>query len=228
MSAERNRASQKSKAMLPNPSGLYYPNRIAHALFSAMDDVMGQHGLSTLLEIARLREYAQNPPPDDLERAFDFAAIAAMSAALEEMYGVRGGRAFASRIGQAAFAGGLKSFGVMRAATDPAFRALPVEKRAQYGLNSLAAVFSNFSDQRNRVEEDSRAFHFIVENSPFAWGRQAEKPVCHMMTGMLVESLRWVTNGYEFHVREVACTAAGSPECSFRISREPFSGAAAY
>jgi predicted hydrocarbon binding protein len=214
--------------MPKNPSGLYYPNRIAHALFRAMDDVMGQHGLSTLLEIAQLEAYAQNPPPDNLEREFDFAAVAAMNAALEEMYGVRGGRGIASRIGQAAFASGLKSFGVMRAAADPAFRALPVERRAQYGLQSLAALFNNFSDQRNRVEEDSRAYQFIIENSPYAWGRQAEKPVCDMMSGILIESLRWVSNGYQFHVREVACRAAGSPECVFRIHRQPYSGSAAY
>jgi len=209
-------------------SGFYYPNRIAHALFSAMDDVMGQHGLSTLLEIARLEEYAQNPPPDDLERAFDFAAIAAINVALEEMYGVRGGRGIASRIGQATFAGDLKNFGVMRAATDPAFRALPVERRAKYGLESLAALFNNFSDQRNRVEEDSRAFQFIIENSPYAWGRKTEKPVCDMMAGILIESLRWASNGYQFHVSEVACSATGSPECVFRIQRQPFSGSAAY
>ncbi len=214
--------------MLENPSGLYYPNRIARALFLAMDDVMGQHGLSNLLEIARLQEYAQNPPPDDLERAFDFAAAAAMNIALEEMYGMRGGRTIANRIGQSAFANGLTTFGVMRAAADPAFRALPVERRVQYGLQSLAALFNNFSDQRSRVEEDSRAFHFIVENSPYAWGRQAQKPVCDMMTGILIEGLRWVSNGYQFHVREVACRATGSPECIFRVGREPFSGGAAY
>lgn len=214
--------------MPPNASGLYYPNRIAHALFRAMDDVMGQHGLSTLLEIARLEEYAQNPPPDDLERAFDFAAVAALGSALEQIYGVRGARGIASRIGQAAFAHDLKDFGVMRAATDPAFRALPIERRALYGLQSLAALFENFSDQRNRVEEDSRAFQFIIENSPYAWGRESEKPVCDMMTGILIESLRWASNGYQFHVSEVACRATGSEECVFRIHREPFSGSAAY
>lgn len=214
--------------MLHHPSGLYYPNRIAHALFSAMDDVMGQHGLSALLEIAHLEQYAKNPPPDNLEREFDFAAVAALNIALEEMYGVRGGRGIALRIGQATFARGLKDFGVMRAASDPAYRALSVERRAQYGLQGLVALFTNFSDQRSHLEEDARTFHFIIENSPYTWERQAEKPVCHMMGGMLIESLRWSSNGYEFYVREVACRAAGSPECVFHIHRTPMSSSPAY
>ncbi len=72
------------------PSGYYYPNRIARAFFAAMDDVMGQHGLSALLTLAHLDHYLENLPPDDLQRQFDFSAIAAMNVALEEMYGVRG------------------------------------------------------------------------------------------------------------------------------------------
>lgn len=81
------------------PSGLYYPNRLARAFFIAMNEVMGQTGLKTLLETAGLHHYAQQWPTDTLERRFDFAEMAAIHESLEAMYGIRGGRGLASRSG---------------------------------------------------------------------------------------------------------------------------------
>lgn len=200
-------------------SGLYYPNRIARAFFAAMDDVMGPNGLSTLLGIAGMENYLEHPPPDNLQREFDFAAIAGLNAALEEMYGLRGGRGMALRIGQSAFARGLREFGAMRGVRDVAFRSLSLNKRIDYGLRGLAAILSNFSDQNSHVENGGEALHFISELSPFAWERRSDKPVCHMMVGMMMECLRWSSNGYEFYVREVECRATGHEHCVFRVNK---------
>lgn len=202
-----------------NSDGLYYPNRIARALFVAMEDVMGQHGMSTLLELAMLEQYKDAPPPDNLNREFDFAAIAAISIALEQMYGTRGGRGMALRVGRASFAGGIKRFGVMKGIGDPAFRALPLQQRVEFGLRGLASVFTNFSDQTSTVEQAGQALLFRVEESPFAWGRSSDKPVCHAMVGIILECLSWASNGYEFYVREVSCRATGASACVFKINK---------
>lgn len=204
---------------MQEPSGLYYPNRIARAFFSAMDDVMGPNGLSALLTLADMETYLANPPDNDLSRDFDFAAIAAMNEGLEEMYGVRGGRGMALRIGQSAFARGLKDFGVMRAVSNPVFKNLSLAKRINYGLDGLASILTNFSDQRSSVENNENTLLFVSDVSPFAWGRTAEKPVCHMMSGIILECLRWSSNGYEFYVREVECTATGHDRCVFRVNK---------
>jgi predicted hydrocarbon binding protein len=184
-----------------------------------MDDVMGQNGLNTLLGLADLPQYVAAPPPDDLVKAFDFAALSAMNEALETMYGGRGGRGLALAIGRAAFARGIKGFGVMKAMADPAFRSLPLEQRIELGLQALASVFTNFTDQASSVQPMGDAFLFRVEVSPFAWGRTSDKPVCHALVGIIQESLRWSSNGYEFYVREIACRATGSDECVFRVNR---------
>lgn len=200
-------------------SGLYYPNRIARAFFTAMDDVMGQHGLSTLLSLAELNKYIKQPPPDTLDREFDFAAMAALNQALEEMYGARGGRGMALRIGRASFAQGLKRFGVMRGIADPAFQILPLEDRIDLGLQGLASVFTNFTDQACTVHHDGGSFLFYTDQCAMAWGRVADKPVCHAMVGIIQECLRWASNGYEFYVREIACRATGSEQCIFRVNK---------
>ncbi len=186
----------------------------------AMDDVMGAHGLQSLLSLAQMEQYADSLPPDDMSRAVDFSSIAALNIALEELYGVNGGRGMALRIGQRAFVGGLKDFGAMRAANDAAFRNLPVHKRTEYGLQGLAAILTNFSDQQSSVVVKEDSLQFISNVSPYAWGRETSKPVCHMMVGIIMECLRWSTNGYKFYVREIECTASGAEHCTFRVNKQ--------
>ena len=170
------------------PSGLYYPNRLARYFILAMDDVMGKSGMSMVLNLAGL-DGAQLPP-DNLERQYDFASLSAISRALEEMYGARGGRGLALRIGRSCFAQGMKSFGALGGAQDAAFRALPMDARCRLGLTALADIFTRFSDQKSTLTEQDKTYQFTVDSSPIAWGRTADKPVCHAIVGILQESLR--------------------------------------
>lgn len=203
------------------PSGLYYPNRIARYFFLAMEEVMGLGGLNTVLSIAKLNQYQQQPPPDTLDKQVDFSELSALNAALEEVYGPRGGRGMALRIGRACFAMGMKNFGALAGMQDPAFRALSLDERCQFGLQALASVFNRFSDQRSSVNQDSAAYTFVVENSPMAHGRTSEKPVCHALAGIVQECMSWASNGYEFYVVETACRACGDERCTFQITRKP-------
>jgi predicted hydrocarbon binding protein len=203
------------------PSGLYYPNRMARLFFLAMEEVIGKSGLSALLSSAGLEIYVTHPPPDTMARQFDFAHMAALNEALEEMYGIKGGRGMAMRVGRACFSLGLKDFGAMAGVNHPAFQALPLPDKALLGLKALASIFTHFSDQQSNVVDADDYYEFIVEISPMAWGRVADRPVCHALSGMIQESLRWVSKGYEFHVQEIACHATGSDHCVFKINKKP-------
>lgn len=202
-------------------SGLYYPNRIARYFFLAMDDVMGPNGLNVVLSLAGLDRYIGNLPPDDLAKQFDFAYMASLNYALEEMYGIRGGRGMALRVGRASFSQGLRRFGALSGVAHPAFRNLPLEERCDLGLRALADIFTNFSDQASSVQISDNGYLFTVNTSPMAWGRISDKPVCHALVGILQECLRWVSNGHEFYVHETACLACGDGHCEFKINNTP-------
>jgi hypothetical protein len=183
----------------------------------AMEDVMGKSGLGMVLNLAGFEQL----PPDTLAREFDFASMAALNVALEEMYGPRGGRGLALRIGRSCFAQGMKSFGALAGVSDSAFKALPLESRCRLGLTALADIFTSFSDQKTVLNENDRTYQMVVEVSPMAWGRTADKPVCHALVGILQENLRWVSNGHEFYVNETQCRATGSETCVFAINKKP-------
>ena len=200
------------------PSGLYYPNRFARYFLQAADEVLSQNGLQAALTMAGLDRQL---PPDTLERAYDFVNFAAFCNALEDMYGARGGRGMALRIGREWFAHGMKSVGALAGLADPAFRVLPVEMRCKIGLEALTNVLTHHTDQRIKLQEDDECYHWVVENSPTAWGRVSDKPVCHVQVGLLQGALNYASGGREFHTYERVCAAVGSPECIFTIQKKP-------
>lgn len=202
---------------MPESSGFYYPNRIARAFFVAMDEVVGVNVARGVLQAAGLEEYINNFPPDDMNRQFDFANLAAFTAGLEQLYGTRGGLGIAMSIGRVAFSKSLQGFGAMRGVQHPAFQALPLNKQLDIGLHGLATIFTTFSDQETFIEADDEGYLVHVHNSPFAWGNQSEHPVCHTLTGLFQEAINYTTNGKPTFVRETQCSAMGADHCVFKV-----------
>lgn len=202
-------------------SGYYYPNRIGRIYLEAMEEVMGRNGLNALLNLIGLKEYIQEYPPENLERAFDFSDFSNLNQGLDDIYGPRGGRGLALRGGRATFARGLKGFGALAGVGDLAFKVLPLATKMKIGLPAMARVFTQFSDQITRVEsfDDYHLYH--IDRCPVCWGRQADKQICYVAVGLLQEGLRWVSGGMEFRVEEVDCIAMGSDSCTFKIDKEP-------
>jgi predicted hydrocarbon binding protein len=201
-------------------SNLTYPNRFGRAFLLALLEVVGDRGFSDLMVRAGRPYDRAHLPPDDMERAFDFAQLAVLNQALDAVYGARGGRGMALRAGRAWLVKGLNRFGALSGIDDPAFRTLPADERVRIALKALASIFTHFTDQLTELEETPHSFHFTVEVSPMAWGITAEKPVCHALVGLLQETARWAANGREYVVREVECRAAGGERCVFVVSKQ--------
>lgn len=202
-------------------SGLYYPNKIARITLHALEDVMGKNGVNAILNLAGLSQLIGNYPPDNLGREFDFADYSAISGALEEMYGPRGGRGLALRAGRAAFAEGLRNFGALAGAGDLAFKVLPLRAKLSIGLPAMAKVFSSTSDQNSTVKEDGDHFIYTIHQCPVCWGRHTDKVSCFMAVGLLQEGLKWVSGGREFRVVQSTAHSCGNDVCDFIVYKEP-------
>lgn len=202
-------------------SGYYYPNRMGRILLVSMEEVMGRNGLNALLNLTEMRQFIQEPPPDNLEREFDFAYIANLTRGLDEIYGPRGGRGLALRGGRAIFSRGLKQFGALAGVGDLAFKVLPLQTKLKIGVPAVARIFTQLSDQTSRVEEFDDHFLYYIDRCSMCWGRSTDRPICYIAIGILQESLRWVSGGLEFRIQEIECIAMGAESCVFRIDKEP-------
>ncbi len=209
---------------MPSIGQPHYPNRFARSFFLATREVIGRHGLNAVLSLSSLDPYLEQLPPDTLDRTFDFADLAALNRGLEDLYGVRGGRGMAQRIGRAWLAQGMNSFGALAGVGDASFQALPQPRRCQIGLIALADVFTRFSDQPSRVEDHGDCYHFVVDASPMAYGRVSDRPVCAALVGLLQEVTHWATGGADYPIQETACQAVGAPSCVFTVARLPYPG----
>jgi predicted hydrocarbon binding protein len=209
--------------MEPIPkSGYYYANKMALIAFKALEEVMGKNGLNAILNLAHLNHLIGNLPPDNLRREFDFADMSAFNLALEEMYGPRGGRGLALRVGRAAFADSLRNFGALAGAGDLAFKVLPLSAKMKIGIPAMAKIFSQISDQYTTVQERETDFVYTIHRCPVCWGRSgSDKPVCFIAVGLLQEGLKWVSGGNEFRVNESQCMAMGHEVCEFIIQKTP-------
>lgn len=209
--------------MAQEKSGLYYPNKIGRIYLMAMEEVMGTNGIKAVLNLAKIPELINNYPPNNLAREFDFSDFGAIGAAIEEMYGPRGGRGLALRAGRASFAQGLSEFGSVVGASELAFKVIPLNTKVKVGLKAMAETFTKFSDQKSDVSEADDYFIYTIYQCPVCWGRTSEddRHICYGAVGILQEGLRWVSGGKDFRVEEVACHAAGDENCVFHIYKEP-------
>ena len=203
------------------PSGFYYPNRFARAYLLGMQEVLGAESYDNILDMTGLKVYLSLLPPNTMDRQFDFAYLAALNEGLEEMFGGRGGGGVAMRIGRAWFGQGMISFGAFAGLSHPSFQSLPLERRAHIALEALVSVFTEYSDQDTQMRIEDGVYQIIVDTSPMCWGRQAEKPVCHALVGLIQACLHEASNGYEYHVQEQACHAIGHDHCEFHVHQKP-------
>ncbi len=207
--------------MPPEKSGFYYPNKFARITIEALEEVMGKNGLNAILHLAGLSEYINNYPPNNLEKEFDFAYFTALCAALEEMYGPRGGRGLALRAGRATFADALRGFGALAGVGDLAFKVLPLAAKLKIGLPAMANIFTQFSDQISNVHDEGDKYIYTLERCPMCWNRKSDRPVCFVGQGLLQEGLRWVSGGHEFKVDISTCIAKGDDMGRYIIYKEP-------
>lgn len=206
----------------PEPSGYYYPNRFGFILFDALEGIMGRNGLNAILNRAGLSQFISSPPPDVLDKGFDFAYISALNRALEAMYGRRGGRGLQLRLGRVLFAQGLANFGALVGVSDLAFKVLPLQAKLQAGLPAVAKVFDSLSDQVSYVRDPGGdQYHYVIEQCSMCWGHTVDRTGGFIAAGIIEEAVRWISGGSTFRVDQVSCMGMGHANCTFHVYKEP-------
>lgn len=207
----------------PDTVEYFYPNKMGRIVLTALEEIIGRHGVNATLNLAQLHSLVNNYPPNNLRLGFTFSEFSAIQRTLDEMYGVRGGRGLALRAGRETWKYALKEFMPILGITDLAFRTLPLGIKIKIGLDVFAETFNKFTDQRVRLSEDEKSFLWIIERCPVCWQRKTNSPTCHLAVGLLEQSLDWVSRGRRFHVEEVSCIAMGDESCTIEILKKPLS-----
>ncbi len=196
------------------------PNASLRVLFLSMEEVMGQNGVSAVLNSAGLSRFVKNYPPNDLEDCIPFEDYAAVVKAVEDFYGQRAAKASLIRVGRATFQYAMKEHPATLGLAGLALKVLPLNMQMKTVLNNVANGMTRDLHEPAHVEEQADYYIYVKEACGACQGRTSEKPVCFTTVGALLESLKWAT-GKAFEVTETVCRAMGGPTCTFRISKTP-------
>lgn len=182
-------------------------------ILQGMEEIVGQAGMAALSNLAHLPAEAmtQGLSPADTGRLF---------AALEGLYGERGGRGLALRTGRACFSYGLTALGRLSGVTETAFRLLPTPARLRTGMKLMADTLNQSSGKHIHVEDTPHAFRWVVDVCPFCAGRSENAAVCSFWVGLLQEFSYWASSGKLYAVTETQCAAAGAVACVIELSKQ--------
>jgi bacteriochlorophyll 4-vinyl reductase len=201
-------------------SNLLLPNASLRVLFLSMEDVMGQNGVSAVLNAAGLRRFVKNYPPNNLDDCVPFEDYATVVKAVEDFYGARAAKASLIRVGRATFQYALKEHPATIGLAGLALKLMPLNMQTKTVLGNVANGMTKDLNEPAHVEEQADHFLFVKEACGACQGRKADKPVCFTTNGALLESLKWAT-GKNFDVTETICRATGGVTCTFRIAKTP-------
>ena len=201
-----------SQSMLPNAS--------LRVLFLSMEDVMGQNGVSAVLNAARLTRFVKNYPPNDLTLCVPFEDYATVVKAVEDFYGPRAARASLIRVGRATFQYAMKEHPATLGLAGLALKLLPLNMQMKTVLNNVANGMTKDLHEPAHVEEQPDCYLYVKDACGACQGRQAAKPLCFTTVGAILESLKWAS-GKNFEVTETVCRAVGGPTCTFRVAKTP-------
>lgn len=200
---------------------LYYPNRWGRLVLTSAEEIVGERGMAALLNMAKIREYIGNYPPDNMEKGFTFKQVSQLQQAIWDMYGPRGARVFATRAGEQTFNDGLAHFGALASTAQAAMGIGSLNLRIKIGLGFFARWFNDVSDQVVSVREDGDSWYWVIERCPMCWSRTADQPLCHLAIGVLQGALAWVSGGKRFRLAEIECKATGGENCIIQIQKTP-------
>ncbi len=198
-----------------------YPNHPTRAFLLALADILGKNGVNAVLRIANLHEWIETYPAENFERDVDLSEFSSLNAALEEVYGSRGGHGLARRASKSTFDLTWKQHGALGDLQTAAFDSLPAQTKNREGLTLFAEVLSAASDLECEVQEEDHLILIRVKNCPVCWGRESSAPICQGFVGLLEGCVQWLAAGINFDVTEKECSAAGGEACTFSINKEP-------
>lgn len=219
--AEAKPAEAKAEAKPADGTIYYYPNKWARIVFTSAEEVMGDRGVTALLNMANMKEYIDNYPPDNMKKEFPFEKVGQLQQAIWDMYGNRGARVFATRAGEQSFKDGLSQFKSVAAAAQIAMKVGTLEAKAKIGLEFFSKFFNAVSDQVVEISEDDKHWIWTITRCPVCWNRKSDEAVCHLAVGVLQAAFAWISDNKKFRILETDCKAKGDKNCVFKIEKVP-------
>jgi len=200
-------------------SGLYLTSRTGLSIFLGLETVLGKSGLIAMLRYSKLTQFIDNYPADTMERTFDFADTSSLHAALEDLYGGRGGKVLMMHVGREIWNEQIGPLANPNAiAPILSIKNLPEEQRIGALMKVMKSVYEMTADRQIVVEETEEAYLFKSNPCPCCWGRKMVQPGCYVTAGHLQGAILWASNQI-YNIVQTTCIGCGDEVCTYKIMK---------
>jgi predicted hydrocarbon binding protein len=201
-------------------SGFTYPNNFIRNFLLSLENVAGQNGVKTILNMAGQSDLICNYPPANMEGRFDVARYSMIMATLDDLYGDKGAQLMATRAGYANFKASIASMGDPLGVNTESFQSKPVIEKVESALAMVHSMATRTKTTSIPRTKDGQ-FLYPVERCPVCYGRTTSTPRCFITAGLLQEAIRWATGGLNFDVKQVRARSCGDASCDYVIPLTP-------
>lgn len=188
------------------------PDDLGRVFQSGLEEVLGSPASRTVIDQACFSPHLQNA--SHLQAVvFSFKDSPSLEVSLQTCFGAMAGRGLAVRAGRAAFNYLLRDFGPSLGITCLDFRLKPLGQRLRTGSMQLADLFNRQGGQPIGFEGMEEGINWRLETKPGQPGISS----CHLLGGLLQESLTWMSSGRNYVMEEATCIYRGDPLCSLHF-----------
>ena len=183
---------------------------------------MGENGLNAVLIKVVYRFSRKFVPRTIWTTYLIFLIYSAICAAVANTYGPRGARVFLIRAGKAGFRNGIQSFiDHYGAGLEATGKLVPLSIKLPLFLKWIAKNYTETSDRIVAIKDNGDHYLYINKRCPVCWGRHPSAPDCHITLGFLQEATAFISNGKQFHIRQITSIGAGDQSCDFIVPKKP-------
>jgi predicted hydrocarbon binding protein len=192
-------------------------------ILSGMEEIFSCNEISSILNLSTLTKFDKSGQPVKQELDLSFERLPQLQASLENIYGLSAGRGLAIRFGRACFRHLLRDFGAEMGLMDLKFRLLSLPDRLKFCNQAMATLINQHTGLHVIFEMDDNFLDWKIERNPVNGTIRNEKSVCHLIFGLLQESLAWISGGKVYQMEEENCIERNDPCCKIRIRKNPIS-----
>lgn len=198
-------------------------NFVMRIYLSTIENIVGYHGLKSILNYAHLEKYIDSMPPNNDRLEIPLKDLQIIFHSLYELFGQKGLRGLQLRVGRENARVGIEGRSSLAKPLMIAARLVPETRRMHLLLQKLV-------EQSNQVytfqvgelpvelREDEDHFLIIHKDRFESDGITSDIPVCNLFVGNIQYAVEWIT-GHPHKVEEIECRAMGHSADVFRIEK---------
>ena len=196
-------------------------DQMGRIILSGMQELFDTKEISSVLDHAALANFDESSSNQEVDLSFE--RLPQLQASLERIFGTPAGRGLAIRSGRASFKHLLREFGKEMGMLDLEFRLLSLPARINFSNQALAALINKHTGLHAAVEMDDEYLYWTIEYNPDNAATYNERSVCHLVIGLLQETLSWTSGDRIYQMEETQCIDCNDPCCKIRIHKKPIS-----